>query len=325
MPTKSGTSRSWTPTWRRLVRLGWGIAVVAALVLAVGRRSADVRAAVAELTVSGMGLATLAAVAGIGASAQVWRTLLGALGWPLPPRAAIHVFFVGQLGKYLPGSVWPALAQMELGRDHDVPPRASAAAVALFLWVHLLTGATTALLALPIAGVLPTQAALLSVFPAALLMPAVMARGVSVALRVTRRPGLREQPSGRHVVAALGWSAAMWLAYGSHLMALSRGITAELDLAFSTGSFAAAWVLGFLVLVAPAGIGAREGIMVGLLVARIGAGPALAVAVASRLVMTVGDVWWAVVGFTLRRRRTPTQPGHGHAAAPPTRSSTGTE
>ncbi len=319
MPTTPGSPRPRAPTWRRLLRLAWGMAVVAALVLALEQRSADVRAALADLTLSGLGLSTLAAVAGIGVSAQVWRTLLGALGSPLPPRASIHVFFVGQLGKYLPGSVWPALAQMELGRDHDVPPRASAVAVVLFLWVHLLTGAVIALVALPLAGVLPTQAALLGLFSAALLLPSVMGRGVGLALRLARRPSLREQPSARHVVAALGWSAAMWTAYGAHLMALSDGFAAEFDFAFSAGSFAAAWVLGVLVLVAPAGIGAREGIMVGLLVTRIGAGPALAIAVASRLVMTIGDIWWGVVALTLRRRRLTTP--RDHAGASPTRSS----
>ncbi len=44
--------------------------------------------------------------------------LLNDLGSPLPPAGSLRVFFLGQLGKYVPGSVWPAVAQMELGRDY---------------------------------------------------------------------------------------------------------------------------------------------------------------------------------------------------------------
>jgi hypothetical protein len=32
-----------------------------------------------------------------------------------------RILFLGQLGKYLPGSVWPVLAQMELGKTYRVP------------------------------------------------------------------------------------------------------------------------------------------------------------------------------------------------------------
>ena len=71
---------------------------------------------------------------------MTWRALLADLGSPLPLRAAAKVFFVGQLGKYIPGSVWPVLAQMEMGRDLGVPRPRSAAAFFLTLPIQLATG-----------------------------------------------------------------------------------------------------------------------------------------------------------------------------------------
>ena len=44
-----------------------------------------------------------------------WRVLLGDLGTRLPAAPASSIFFVGQLGKYLPGSVWTVVAQAEMG------------------------------------------------------------------------------------------------------------------------------------------------------------------------------------------------------------------
>ena len=57
------------------------------------------------------------------ATLRVWQTLLAGLGSPLPVPAAGRILFIGQLGKYIPGSVWPILAQMELGARAKVPRR----------------------------------------------------------------------------------------------------------------------------------------------------------------------------------------------------------
>jgi hypothetical protein len=49
------------------------------------------------------------------ANLKVWQVLLGGLGSPLRTRVAGRILLIGQLGKYIPGSVWPVLTQMELG------------------------------------------------------------------------------------------------------------------------------------------------------------------------------------------------------------------
>ena len=70
---------------------------------------------------------------GIYATFRSWRAVLADLGATLPHGGAMRVFYLGQLGKYLPGTVWPAVTQMRLGRDYRVPPRASGAAVVVFM------------------------------------------------------------------------------------------------------------------------------------------------------------------------------------------------
>ena len=49
-----------------------------------------------------------------------WRALLADLGSPLHVAPASGVFLVGQLGKYLPGSVWSVLAQAEIAGQQRV-------------------------------------------------------------------------------------------------------------------------------------------------------------------------------------------------------------
>ena len=50
-----------------------------------------------------------------------WRVLLEDLGTHLALPPASSVFLVGQLGKYLPGSVWTVVAQAEMGAQLAVP------------------------------------------------------------------------------------------------------------------------------------------------------------------------------------------------------------
>ena len=73
-------------------------------------------------------VAGLLAVAGTWLIERIWYSLLLGLGTSASPDHgdrepsadaesldAAGVFFVSQLGKYLPGSVWPVLAQMQFG------------------------------------------------------------------------------------------------------------------------------------------------------------------------------------------------------------------
>ena len=71
----------------------------------------------------------------------------------LAPAVAVagKVLFVGQLGKYLPGSIWPMVAQMELGRDYGVPRRRSATVFVLLTALNLASALGTACLLLPFA------------------------------------------------------------------------------------------------------------------------------------------------------------------------------
>ena len=63
--------------------------------------------------------------------------------------------FIGQLGKYIPGSVWPILTQMELGARANVPRSRSASASILTMILSLVTGLLVAAVTLPFAHVTP--------------------------------------------------------------------------------------------------------------------------------------------------------------------------
>lgn len=61
-------------------------------------------------------LSLLAVVVGIACSTLSWQVLLDDLGEPIGVGRGAQIFLVGQLGKYLPGSIWAYVLQIELGR-----------------------------------------------------------------------------------------------------------------------------------------------------------------------------------------------------------------
>ena len=248
-------------------------------------------------------------LAGIYATFRSWRAALADLGGSLPHTGAMRVFYLGQLGKYLPGTIWPAVTQMRLGRDYRVPPRASGAAVVVFMLMLIGTGLLVGVPVIPLLGrdAVDEYRWLVLVLPlaAVAVAPPVLNRVLGLALRLARRPPMPAPLSLGGILRVAGWSIASWGFYGVQVYVLARQLGAEggaLLLLQCTGAFAAAFASGPLLLVVPAGAGVREAALLLLLAPSITAPRAAVVAVVSRLLFIVGDLTWAGVAVVVERR-----------------------
>jgi uncharacterized membrane protein YbhN (UPF0104 family) len=71
--------------------------------------------------------------------------------------------------------------------------------------------------------------------------------------------------------------------------------------ALAVGGYALAWVVGFLVVVAPAGLGAREVVLAAVLAGQLDRGSVIAVVLLSRIATTVVDVAAGLGGLAALR------------------------
>ena len=306
-----------TPSYRRrLVHAGLVVLALVFVALALRGRTGEIADGLARLSVGTVLLAFLAVMGGLLAAALSWRALLTGLGSPLPLAVAGRVYLLAQLGKYLPGSVWPVLAQTELGRDHAVPRTRSAIGAAAALVVSVVTGAVVgvACLALSATSAVRTYwyVAPVTVLGVVLLCPPVLRRLLRLAFRVIRRPATDITVSGSAMLASAGWGFLQWFCFGLQAWLLARDLGGggkDGLLLLSIGAFALAWVVGFLVVFVPAGAGAREATLVLVLGPTLGNGNALALALMSRVLMIVGD--FVVVGPAVLSARV-----HARRAAP---------
>ncbi|MGL5864961.1 MAG: lysylphosphatidylglycerol synthase domain-containing protein [Dermatophilaceae bacterium] len=239
-----------------------------------------------------------------------WRTLLVDLGTRLPVPTAAGVFLVGQLGKYLPGSVWTVVVQTDMGHRLNVPRRRMAVTGLVMLGLSVLGGAVVAVPAVPVVlersesagspwwGV----AAVALAFVAA--WPPLLNWGIGVGLRLIRRPPLEHLLSGAAVLRCMAAIIGAWVTSAAPVWVLARSLapdapTGQLLLVCVCG-FALASVAGMLAVVLPAGLGLRDAMLAVALSTVMSAAAATAVVVVVRFLAVVTDLllagaawWWA--------------------------------
>jgi len=240
-----------------------------------------------------------------------WRTMLAAWGQPLEAWTAARIWTVSSLGKYLPGKVWAIAGMALMARQAGVAPWAATGSAVILQVLAIGTGAAVA----GLTGVGALEAARPGTRAALVLLVAASVVGVALLLwppmlrRLLRlaAPGSesRPAPAAGAIVLGIAANSVAWVGYGIALWLLARGVLPEARLDFSpaVAVFTASYLAGFLALLAPGGLGVREGVFILMLQGSLGIGIATGLAVASRLLLTVTELGAAIPFLVFPRRR----------------------
>ncbi|MFN8076527.1 MAG: lysylphosphatidylglycerol synthase domain-containing protein [Kineosporiaceae bacterium] len=268
-----------------------------------------VRAAASRVSPLALVAALAVTLASVGAAGMVWRAVLGDLGSWISVRVAARIFFIGQLGKYLPGSVWPVVMQAELGADAGLPRRRTASATVVFMLVALASALLVVVGCLPLVDVVPDgfELAVLLVVPVLVVLhPRVLVPGIDRVLGVLGREPLGRPTTVAGTVRALAWAVASWVGAGGQVavLAVALGAPADADtVLLAIGGYTLAWAVGFVVVVAPAGAGPREAALLAVLSPVLDRGGLLVLVLASRVLFTLADLMTAGAAVLAARRR----------------------
>ncbi len=284
-----------------------GVAVLVGGAVVVADRWDEVSRALTTIGWPAAVASLLLTTAGVVSTGECWRLWLAALGGRPGAWTAHRVFYLTQAGKYVPGSLWPVLAQAALARRYGVPRPAMVAASTLFLLLHTVTGVLVG--AVGVGATVASRWAWLvvpvAVVGVVVLAPPVLSRLLGLLARW--RPSLATASPGWSVVGAT--TALMllaWACYGGATWLLLRPLEdGDQALPLAVGGYALAWVVGFLAVAAPAGVGAREAVVVVVLGPLVGVSAALSVALVSRVALTVADLGLAALSAGVLRERPP--------------------
>lgn len=248
---------------------------------------------------------------GMGFGTISWIAILNGLGPRVPVLRAAQVLLVGQLGKYVPGSVWSYVMQMELGRQYGIS-RPRVLITALYAaGVGVVASLILGSFALPI--LIEEHSQLLWLFallPVGLvcLHPRVMTWLASLVLRVFRRPPLDHEVSFSVVLRSLGAALVSYVCYGVHLFLLVNSLV-DPDLGtliLLTGAVSIGFTVGLVAFLLPSGLGAREAVLIGAMSLLLTLPESAAMTVVSRMMFTLADLLAAgaaVAAVILMRRR----------------------
>ncbi|MBV9205494.1 MAG: flippase-like domain-containing protein [Actinobacteria bacterium] len=294
----------------RVLRFIFSALVLALLALALAKQAGTLWHEVQKLSWPVVLLAFVLSVAGLVCSLMVWREMLADLGSRLSVPEAWRIMFIGQLAKYVPGSVWPVLAQSELGADRGIPRSRSALSVLLCYVVMTCSGAVVAAITLPFAnaGSVAQYFWVLFLVPVGIvvLSPPVLNRLLRLVLRTMRQPALPRGVSFRGLARTMTWAMAGWACNGLMVYVLMRQLAGDRQgtLLVSVGAYSLSWAVGFLAVFAPAGAGVREAVMVAVLHTQATTAIALTVALVCRALSVVADaVTGAIASALVGRRR----------------------
>lgn len=242
-----------------------------------------------------------------------WRRVLGAWGGKLTYTEAARIWCLSNLGKYVPGNVWSLTAMGVMSRDRGVSAVAATGSsiimqlltLAIGLGVVLLTGARLIGQPIALAAVLVVLFILIGIAPR--ILPAIVRTLASFTGWTIPVP---------EVPAIVVWGATFaagitWLLYGLAFQLFTEGLLGNASGATMSyiAVYTAAYILGFISPIAPAGLGVREVALAAGMTrfGLAGEGDAALVAIAARAWLTIIELIPSAVfilAATLRRRST---------------------
>lgn len=228
-------------------------------------------------------------------SAAIWGVMVRDLGGPtLPAKEAVQLFMIANLGRYVPGKLWQIAGLAALAKRRGVPATTATGAAVLGHGIALVAASTLGLGAL-VSGPTPygrwaiAGVGLVVGLIALVSIPAVFKKLAGIWFRIART----EAGATLQSLRGLRWLTlylANWVMYVLSFWILCRSLGLEGGILPLSSAFAAAYVLGYLMVFAPAGLGPREGFLIMFLTPHLGAAPSGLVAVVARLWMTVVEV-----------------------------------
>ncbi|MFN8634746.1 MAG: lysylphosphatidylglycerol synthase domain-containing protein [Chloroflexota bacterium] len=253
------------------------------------------------------------------ATALLWLTIFRGLGGRIGTAEGVRIFLVTNIGKYLPGKVMHAAGRVALLQGHNQSASIGVTSVLVELALSLLGAALLSAISIPIllqGQVLTVNLDWLSwlsylALPAGLigLHPKVM--GPLLRFLSNRLPGKATElctdlPPYRTILLLLVAYVASWVMMSVALFATSHTVVGALGwehLPAVSGIAALSYLFGLAVPIAPAGLGAREGLMTLLLSTMMPAPAAAVTSVLYRIVTISAEMLAAGLSILAARAR----------------------
>ncbi|MDQ1521579.1 MAG: glycosyltransferase 2 family protein [Actinomycetota bacterium] len=301
---------------RRLFTAAWAVVGIVIAVLGFGfvisrvaKNWDTVQSTIRDANRGWLVLGFLLAAVGMCFIAIAWKAVLASLGEHVTVRDVVRWYFPGELGKYVPGGIWPVVGRAELARRAGVRRTISYTSVAMSLVALYLSALAVVAVALPFQlsarhdNTAPFLVVLLLPIGLVALHPRVLGALLGVASKVTRRELNIAVPPWRTSLLGVALYSPAWGAIGAGTWCIARALDPRASFGQVFVAAVLSWVVGFVLVPVPGGIGVREAAFTAT--AGLSPGIGATVAVAARVAFMLIDVAGAVLAPIVMRRPGP--------------------
>lgn len=240
----------------------------------------------------------------------------GALGWHMVLRKmginvdfwrSHRVWIIATTSRYIPGSIWQYIGRVELAQKEGIPRNKTLISLLIEAFMVLVAGVFMATLALPFLELKQLGNSIWVFFlplPLLLLHPNIANKLMGFIAKVSKRSikKIDVNLDFKKTVSLFPWFAVNFLINGAALyflvMSLTGSIAVSQLIAF-TGFYSLAWVIGYVALFAPAGVGVTEVSLAYLLSFSMPLSLASVIALSYRVFLTTAEL--AVFLFVLKK------------------------
>jgi len=225
----------------------------------------------------------------------LWRLLLKTIsGTPLSYKLSYRFSALSNLGKYVPGKVWAVLGMVYFLKREGYPASTAVATTGLHQAYTIVAGLlfVSAVLGTELWGRLPLVSVCVGLALGVIVIyPPVFSYLLNRGLALFKRDPVPYTMSFPRAFALLIAYVAAWILYGTSFWCMLKGIGIDHPpFWMMVASSSAAYLLGFLAIFAPGGIGVREGVLLVLISPYVPAGLAATVAVIARVWITIVEL-----------------------------------
>jgi hypothetical protein len=241
--------------------------------------------------------------------AKGWTIVLKTIGRPFPAVLGAYSWLMSNAGKYVPGKVFMFAGRLSLCTRIGIRQSVCFWAFALEHF-FMLFATLPFLVPVFLQGKMPTTIFIYSICSMVLIAtlligkPGLFFTFINKLLMGMHREPLNAVPSSTSMLLLLGTYLLAWTLYGISGVILSnvleiQSTLSEIEIA---SIFVISWLVGFLSILTPGGIGVREATLVLLLQPNTPATQAIALSLLARATWTIVEIAGAGFGFWIGKR-----------------------
>lgn len=222
--------------------------------------------------------------------------ILRGLNYPLSMRQTWHIFFVSNMAKYLPGGIWALPGRGIFYTRQGIPAKPATAAVIWEVLLMILSAGIVSLLSLPtLSQFIPWQVIGFALLAGGLGL--FFAPHLRISAHLRRYLPMLAQKA---MLRALSAFSLAWLTIGIAFVSLLNAFADDLSPHHTIemiGVYIGSWLIGFLTIIAPGGIGVRD-VLLAIGISTLLNDPLPAViAILARMMWTISEI--SLLGLVL--------------------------